>query len=202
MTAIRICNLALSHLRIGNLIADLNDNTSSAARACNQFYEISRRSVLRDFNWPFAKRTEPLTLVSAVTDGSREWAYHYRYPVNGIRIVKILSDYRDDNRYSRVRYQVESDTVGKLIYSDRQNAQVSYIFDIQNTNLFDPDFEMALSYKIASHIAPSVTDGDTEGLGLIAMQKYMMMIDQARVNALNEEQHEQIENTEFIDFRA
>jgi len=201
MTAVEICNLALAHLRSGTTISNIDDQTDDLARVCRQFYTISRQEILRCFAWPFAKRFQPLVLIDRVQDGSREWEYQYVYPTNSLRLIKISSTLRDDTRGSRVRYQIETDGSRQVIFTQMKDAVVYFIEDLEDTTQFPPDVFMALSYLIAARIAPIVTDGDTEGLGSLAMENYEMLIDKSKVNALNEEQHEEIEATEYIDFR-
>lgn len=73
-----ISNMALSHLAISREIAALDTERSQEAQACRRFYETVRKTVLRDYPWPFATKFATLALVE--DDPNSEWDFSYRYP--------------------------------------------------------------------------------------------------------------------------
>lgn len=190
-----ICNLALSHLGTDKEISSLTEK-SAEARACNRLYEIVRDKVLADFPWPFATRVASLALVEE--DPTEEWKYSYRYPTDAMQIHRILSGLRNDNRQSRAPYRIMSDSAGKLVYSDIQNAQIEYTVNEDSAERYPADFVMAMSLLLAHYIAPKVTAGDPFKLGARAFQLYQMEIINAQAGAVNEEQLEEAPESEFI----
>lgn len=191
-----ICNLAVSHLAIGQLIANVDTDTSEEAITCRLFYDDLRNDLLRSFDWPFASKVAALGLVA--NDPTTEWKYSYRYPSDCIKIRRIVSGTRNDNRQTRVPYKFSNDSEGRLIYSDITDACIEYTMLASDTTLYSPDFIFCLSFLIAHNAAPRLTDGDPNGLGNITFQKFINKYKQATANAANEEQQEEDPPSEFI----
>ena len=194
-----ICNMAVSHLGNGQEIQDLDTDRSQEAQACRRFYDQARQATLRDFPWPFAKKTVALSLITS--DPSPDWFYSYQYPSDCLEFHKILSCISNDTRQSRVPYNIVYGANGNEIYTNRQNAYGEYTVDVTNESRFSPDFVMALSFRIASYIAPRLTKGDPYKLGDKAAQRYLLEISRAAATAVNEEQQPQDPDSEFIRYR-
>lgn len=200
-SAIQVCNFALSHLGVGKAISSL-DESSKEAEACNLFYEPARDEMLSSFVWPFATKNLALGLVSTKGDTAHpttEWYYSYRYPADALYLQKILSCIRNDNRQSRVPYELAADSTGTLIFTDQQNAVIRYTSTLgQNPARWAPDFAFALSYRIAAYVAPRVTGGDPFKVGQLALQMWKMSLAQARASAANEIQVDEQPDAELI----
>lgn len=196
-----ICNLAISHLGTAKEIADVDTDKSEEALACRRFYEVCKDSMLRDFAWPFAVRFQSLSLVEE--NPTDEWAYSYRYPIAAKYIKRILSGHRNDSRQTRVPYKIVSDSAGRLIYTDQQEAEIEYIADIDNANLFTEDFSLAFSYLLASYIAPRITGGNAFGeMSKMMLDKYAIHLARAKQSAFNEMQVDKEVDSEFIRIRG
>lgn len=191
-----ISNQAISHLGVGKEIADLDSESSAEASACRRFYDICRKTVLRDFHWPFATRIQTLGLIAS--NPTTEWNYSYRYPSDCLNVVRILSGVRQDTTDSLVPYKILNDDSGQIIYTDEEDAEIEYIRNVTNPAHFTPDFINAMSYRLAVYIAPRVTRGDPFKLGQAALQMYQMEISKAKATALNEEQSDKKLESEFI----
>lgn len=191
-----ICNMALRHIGQANGIASLTER-SEAASACNAFYDIARKATLRDLNWPFASLTEDLTLVEE--DPTTEWAFSYRYPSQALKVIRIPSGVRNDTRQSRVAWKEVNDGAGgKLIYTDMEDAQAEYTFDEEVTSNFPEDFSLALSYRIAFYIAPSLARQQGPGIQKEMAAYYTDAIQSAAANIGNEEQPDELPDSEFV----
>jgi len=195
-----ICNLALSHIGVGKEIAVLDTEKSEEAEACRRFYDTARDVTLRKFSWPFATRFMALGLVETLTDtnSDSEWKYSYRYPSDCVKIRRILSGIRNDTRQSRTPYIIVSDDTEKLIYTDQQNAEIEYTKRIDDPQLYPSDFIMAYSYRLAGYISARLTKGDPFKIRAEVLQLFNMEITEAKANAANEEQPEQLPDSEFI----
>lgn len=191
-----IANLAISHLGIGKEIANIASDNSNEANACRRFYDTARDKVLGDFNWPFARKFAELGLVEA--DPTDEWAYSYRYPSDALKLRRILSGVRNDNRQSRVPYIVGQDDTGKLIYTDQQEAQMEYTKLITNVTFFSADFVVALSYLLAAYITPRIMGSDRFKMIPGFLQMYQAELMNAQANAANEQQDDLPVESEFI----
>lgn len=194
-----IANLALSHLGIGKEISNLETERSEEAGACRRYFDIALDMVLSDFSWPFATKIADLALVESTPND--EWAYSYRYPTDCLKARRVLSGNRNDNRQSRVPYKIANDTSGIILFCDFTDAQMEYTARVSDPVLFPSDFTIALSYLIASFIAPRITSGDRFGLTKEMMQFYKMSLLQAQASAVNEEQPDQEPDSEFIRVR-
>jgi len=191
-----ICNLALSHVGVGKEIGNVDTESSASASACRRFYDSSRNETFRDFNWSFATRYITLGLVEETPN--TEWLYSYRYPSDCFRIRKILSSVRNDTRQTRIPYMIASDSVGKLIYTDQDDAVIRQTTVIVDVALYTQDYIMMLSLLLASYIAPRVTGGDPFGLGKRAFELYVMSKTKAEATNFNEQQDEETVDSEFI----
>lgn len=190
-----IANMALRHLGQSDEIASLTEN-SPAATTCNRFYDVARDELLRSFRWPFATRFVALALVEE--DPTDEWGYSYRYPVDCWMVRRIIGDSRNPAKAHREKYWVGADSAGKLIYSDAEDAEIEYTYKETDVSKFDPDFTLALSYKIAALAAPSITGGDPFKLKELVLQMHTFALRSAQANALNEQELDEEQDSEFI----
>ena len=193
---IAICNLALSHLGVGKEIANLETETSQEAAACRRFFATARDNTLRDYPWPFATKIASLALIE--TEPNDEWGYSYRYPTDCVRLRRILSGNRNDNRQTRVPYKIAQDTSGELLYTDMENAEVEYTVRETDPSRYPSDFAMAFSLRLALYIAPRLTKGDPFKLGDRALSLHEFEIKKAMASAHIEEQSEEEPDSEFI----
>lgn len=191
-----ICNLALGHLGQGQTISDIDTEQSNEAKTCRVFFEVCKNSTLRDFTWPFATKFKTLDLVEE--DPTDEWSYAYRMPNDCLDVRRILSGIRNDNADSRIPYIIAQDNAGLLIYTDLDEADIEYTAKCENPVIFPPDFEMALSFRLAAVIAPRITAGDQFKLGIRALELYNQHIARAIATAKNEEQKDKQSESSFI----
>jgi hypothetical protein len=195
-TPTEIANLSLSHLGVGKEIADIETENSQEANACRRFYDISRRATLRDFNWPFATKFETLALVE--TNPTTEWGYSYRYPTDCMKLVRLQSGIRNDNRQTRIPFRIIRDASARLVYTDLATACMEYLIDEEDASRFTEDFVLALSFRLAAYTAPRLTSGDPFKMGERALKLYILEITRAQATAVNEQQDEDKPDSEFI----
>ena len=194
-----ICNLAISHLGIGKEIGNLETERSDEASACRRFYTICRDNTLRDFEWPFATKFADLALIEE--DPTDEWAFSYGFPSDCIRLRRILSGTFPDTAQTLVSYRRVSSGGSQVIYNNQEDAAAEYTERIEDPSLYTPDFVLALSFLLASMIAPRITAGDPYKMGERAARMYLESINSAKANAVNEEQVEQAPEAELIQAR-
>ena len=83
---VEICNLALSNEGKDN-ICSLTD-ASAQARACNQFYEITRDTLLHSYPWRWAGKTK--VLAELANDRMGDWLHAYQRPPDCLKIRWLL----------------------------------------------------------------------------------------------------------------
>ncbi len=186
MTDTEMCNMALSHLGVSTVIADLANDTGTEAVALRTFFSTAFQVTLEKMDWSFARRYVTLGLVE--TDPNEDFGYAYRYPADCLVIRRIQSGLRNDNRRSRVTYNIGSDVTGRLIYTDVTPAIVRYTKNITDYSLIPASFGLAQSYYLAFLIAPKLTKGDPFQRQQAVMGLFKSAMDQAAANMANEEQ--------------
>ncbi len=194
-----ICNMALAHLGVSKPIADLDTDRDKTAQACRIFYDTALRATLRDFAWPFATKFIDLALVEETpTD---EWDYSYQYPTDCLKIRRIMSGVRNDDRQTRAPYKFVQTTGSKVIYTDVENCSIEYTMYNEDVESYPDDFVLALSRRLSAYIAPMVTGGDPFKLQEKNLTLYMMELRIAQANAGDEEQMEETPNAEHLRVR-
>lgn len=190
-----ICNMAIAHLGIGKQIATLTER-SQEANVCSIFYETAKDITLRDFDWPFTTKNVDLGLVE--TDPTTEWSFSYRYPSDAVKIRRILSGIRNDNNDTEVPHKIYADDSGKLLYCDIEDAVLEYTARIDVVEQYPLDFVMALSYRLASLIAPTIVGVKNISLVGNMLELYNLHVGMARQNSAGEEKQDRTPESEFI----
>jgi hypothetical protein len=155
-----IANLALR--RFGqSRITDINQ-TSPAAEAIRDVWDNSRRAALRAHHWNFA--TRPAVLTASATAPLFRWAKAYPLPVDYLRLVSCNCV---PSGTKITCYEVRGDE----LLSNESKAEIEYVADITNCELWDNQFVDAFSYKLAAEIAPSImSDGGAVAAQLAAAE--------------------------------
>lgn len=191
-----IANMALGHLGVGVEIANVDSDRSREAMACRRFFDAARKETLRGWCWPFATTIAPLDLVQECPN--IEWKYSYRYPSGCQEFIKVLSGFKNDTRFTREPYKIIGDNVGRLILTNKCKAEAEYTIDHTDYQNFPTDFEISLSYRLASFISIGITGGDPFKVGDKALQMFQASITSAKISAANEEQPYPVPESEFI----
>lgn len=145
---VSVCNMSLDRVDIGQPIDDLAGD-SDVARACNRWYEKCRDKVLQLGTWPFLKRQVALGLVEE--DPVDKWTFAYRYPINCVRVLSIVSGERID--VNPIEWEMGQDDTGRLIYTDEEDAFVEYLGTADDPGEWFDLFADAVAYLLASEIA-------------------------------------------------
>jgi hypothetical protein len=197
-TSTEIANQALAHLGKGNFIASL-DEASAEAKLAKMFHLPSVKATLREFHWPFATRIATAQLIE--TDPNSEWGYSYTYPSDCIDMKRILSGIRNDTNDSIVRYRIIGSDQGKVILTDKIEAELEYTKYVSNTAIFPDDFELAVSFRWAMYMAPKILGADRAKQVQILKGDYMQHISVAKLNAAMEQQRDAEPTNGFVNAR-
>jgi hypothetical protein len=200
-----IANRAIRHAGVSKTIGALTD-ASAEARAVVAFYDEVVDEVLRDFDWPFARRFVSLAVVQ--TNPTTEWAYSYRAPADLLAVRRLLNGLtvRTDTEATRIPFLLGADDSGGLIYTDlaiTTNAPVylRYTKRITDVTKFPPDFARSVELLLGAYIAPSLTEGDELKLRERNYALYRARVSTAQANAANEEQRDIPADSEFVTVR-
>ena len=156
----QICNLALAHIKqTKSTIANLDTDIGNTAVQCRIHYDVCRRFVLTDHDWNFATQRITLADISSDPMSPTTWNYRYDYPSNCLKIRNIQPLNKTSSPVPYV-IELEEDGSGLSILTDTQDARAIYTQDVDNTTLFSPGFIQALSWYLASELAPALSGSE------------------------------------------
>lgn len=184
-TSTQIANMALRHLAQGVEIQDLDDENTDAARAARRFYDEALDEMLRSYNWPFARVYVTLALVEE--DPTSEWLYSYAYPSGATALRRILSGNHKDDSDSVIEYELAYGDSGTVILTNLEDAELEYTKRVTEVNRYPADFVMALSYRLAAYMAPSILGGSYPQLLQLVDSLWGRSLRNAAANAYNEQ---------------
>lgn len=199
ISAVQICNMALSRIAVSQQISSLTE-ASNEARVCSLWYESCRDLALQSFPWKFARKISALQDIGTPAVG---WAYRFRYPNDCLKALKVTDGASDRMIGSssatlvKIPYDVISDesNAGKAIVCDSDDIYLHYTANIQDPTLFDPMFASALAWLIASEIATPLSAAAQYSEA--AYKSYIGMVNEAFAASVNEG-YEGPENTSDI----
>lgn len=204
-TDVDIANMALGHIGVKVRISNLQTENSSEATACRTFFETVRQETLGEFAWPFASKIVALSLIQdnsllglGNVNPPYEYQYVYQLPSDCLKPWRIMTGFRQDYRQSRAIYKI----VGNQIYTDWQYAYLEYTSEPPDDSLYPADFSIALSFKLAFFLIPSLTAGDPFQKAPQMIAFYTAAIGRAQAKAFNDEQPAEDVQSEFVRIRS
>ncbi len=201
-TKTSIGNQALLHLKNSKTLTDIDTDGSIQANVLLAFWDDAVEEVLRDFDWPFAKRIVDLALVEEDPDDGVEWAYSYRWPSGCLRARYIVSGtVAVSTTTPKVAFEIGGDDTGLLILTNEVDAVLAYTKSVDDVAAWSPRFRSCLSYLLAFKSAPTLCGADPSGLGNKAWAGYELELSKAKAEYLNERQHGQSREAEAIEGR-
>jgi hypothetical protein len=206
-----IVNLAL--MRIGESPIQSMDEGSTPARSATLLYDISRRAVLRDYDWNFAIKTIALPVVRTENVPGAKFSYSCPVPSDCLRVVEVLpyeGSYSSNREIGELVFNAGTPTemkfIGSLasgvnpvsslfrseffrvyngkIYTHLKHPIVKYVRDEENVDLFDSKFIEAFSYKLAGELAMAVRQSET--LMASMLNAYQAIVSKASEESQNE----------------
>lgn len=199
---VEVCNLALSNIRAGSI----NSFTESSIQAqlCKLKYPILRDRCLREIPWQFNHKIRAL---AAVTTDIFNWAYAYSYPVDCLKIHRLVGSFEElpagssdvasrllDSRVinlkeqrQQIPYEVFNFDNNKIIGSDQPELRIDFAAKVTDPNLFSDDFIMALSHLLASELAIPIVGAELgRALRNESLQLYRQYLASAMATDMND----------------
>ena len=213
---VEICNLALSNIRAGS-INSLTEG-SLQAQICKLKYPILRDRCLREIPWQFNHK---LRALAPVTTDIFNWAYAYSYPIDCLKIRRLVGSYEElpagsssvisrrlDSRVidlkgqrRQIPYEVFNFDDTKIIGSDQPDLRIDFAAKVTDPNLFSDDFIMALSHLLSSELAVPIVGAELgRALRNDSLQLYKQYLASALANDMNDQYFSPGES-EFITVR-
>ncbi len=170
----QIFNITLNILGVSMPLENAN-SADNRAILLNNYYELARDYVLKDFDWNFASTFKELALCENPIS-QYQYKYCYNYPNDCI----CARDIFQKNTYVIDKYSISSLSNGqKVILCNTENAILRYTRRVEKEIFFSCEFTMALSYYLAS-LTANVLVGSIQK-GEIAYEKYNQLIKRAKV---------------------
>lgn len=157
MTPTDICNMALAYIAKGRIAS--MDEQSEQARQCKLFYETTKKDLLRNYTWGFAKRVSKLAELTQAEE-SPYWLYIYSYPQKCVAVRKIFDKETGKQVLAGQQeewdlYMASDNVLG--IGCNIPKAYLEYTYDVDDANLFSADFVDAFSHMLAFQICVQLT---------------------------------------------
>lgn len=168
-----ICNIALSRVTAPR-IQDITDAVREA-KECRLIYDVMRDLALSDYDWSFARGFASL----AVTTGNDipGWTYAYQVPADCIKVRKIY------NSLEGLADPIPFEVIGRLLYTNEEDAQIVYTKRITDSSLFDSAFVDALAWRLSSELAVPLKN--SINLREANYKMYLMSVSKATQTSLN-----------------
>ena len=152
-TDVEIARLALQHIGDRFDISSLGEEGTEAEQV-REVFNPTRDALLRGHPWAFAtKYASPASLVGTPP---KQWQYMYQYPSDCLRMIEVISPVKGEFDVIPFEVAINSDNA-KVIMTDEVDAEIKYTRKVTDSNEFDAEFVMALSYAIAARIAMPLT---------------------------------------------
>lgn len=189
-----IGNLALSHLGSAARIASLTED-STEARHINLQYAICRDSLLCEFDWSFATKTEALALLAE--EPNDLWLYAYAKPADCLRALRIVPTTTSQTPYP---YRLMQYGTQAAVYTNVEDAHLEYVQAITDPTLFSKKFVETFALKLAVAVAlPITTD---KWIRDRVFDEYRRSLAQARTMDGNQGETQEVLTSEFERARA
>ena len=152
-TKSKIFNIALKNLRVSVGIQNANQTDKNTV-VLNEFYDIAREQVLKDFDWNFANSYRELSLTGNIPQNPK-FLYEYDYP-NDCLFAREIVPYADTNDI--VEFEIASNVSGqKVINTNKTPVVLRYTKNVDNETFFSTEFVTALCWYLAFLSAPAIT---------------------------------------------
>lgn len=192
-SVVEICNRALANLNHGIRISDI-DEDSNEADQCRLYYDASRRAALRAFPWNFAMAYEALAELSD-DPVSSQWSVMYGYP-SGCLAVRAILPQPAGSTPNKFEVALNATKTARVIMCDVADATARFTYDIEDPTLFDPQFEDALAWMLASQMA-NVLTGSVQ-MKQMAETQFRNVINSAWVSDGSEGVQEPVPEAEWV----
>lgn len=161
-----ICNMALGHIGVTELVTDIEDTTPEAEQ-CALHLPTLRDGLLAEYAWPFATRRAVLAEVADVT--RTDWDYVYALPDDCLSArTLVLPGVRNPPAEARYPFHVEAgEADGELVLlTDLEAAELIYTARREVAEKWPPHFVTALALRLASRLAPAFKKDARLGMAL------------------------------------
>ncbi|MGM9993299.1 MAG: hypothetical protein ACI37R_01055 [Candidatus Avigastranaerophilus sp.] len=193
-TKAKIFNIALKNLRVSISVQNSNQSDKNTI-ILNEYYDIAKEQVLKDFDWNFASSYRELTLTGNIPMNPK-FLYEYDYPNDCIFAHELISYIDEDIS----EFEVAANSSGqKVINANITPAVLRYTKAVENEIFFSTEFTMALCWYLAFLAAPAITGN--RSIQSDCLNVYTSIISKAKSINASEGYIKNKDNCSWIDIR-
>lgn len=152
---LNICNIALGYAG-ANMITSLTENVPESVQ-CSLHWDRARRSVLRDYPFPFAVRRVRLSETTMPSPHNGEWKYSFVAPADMLRAMSVFDG---TDAEARRPFFIEYSGSRTAILCNYPHPEMVYVADIEDVSRWDEQFVSAFARKLAFLIGPALLKGE------------------------------------------
>lgn len=195
-----IANRALGILGVKEAITDVDTDTSREAKAIRAVLDIAIESIASEFDWPYTRRKEEMTLIdgSASEAYNNDWQYAYQYSTYWVKFFRVQqADGGDRNPTdeSKIPYEIISYSSGRLILTDQEDASAD-VAVLPEEGFYPAKYIEALAYLTAMMAGPRLEGATKKSADLRPM--YESVLSSAKATAANESNYEMPPDTTAV----
>lgn len=194
---VEICNLGLRHLGVKRIASISPPDSNQAARDCALFYPQNRDTVLRDHEWNFAHKRRAMTLFTIPTDYLGKYLYAYVFPPDCLKPRKVYPPSGTTDKPFEI---MRMPTLEKVIFTDVEEAVLSYTMKVTNSSWFDAEFVQALGLMMGATLARPLTKSHKAAEALL--KQYFLALPQAKTSNTKEDKPEDEQTDSWISSRT
>lgn len=144
-----ICNRALEFLGQAPIVS-INDDTN-AAKALRRVFDDTRRALLEDHPWNFARKRDSLAASATVPS----WGYDRGFPVPA-DFLKLLAIENEP------AFSMEADPSGTqwILTNASAPLNIVYIYDVTDTGRYPASFVDAFAARLALDVCEDITNSN------------------------------------------
>ena len=146
-----ICNRALEFL--GQSGVTSIDSSQPAAKALRRVYDDTRRALLEDHPWNFAKKRASIPASATEPD----WGFTTGFPVPSdyLRLISIENE---------PAFSIEADPSGSqwILTDAAAPLAILYVYDVTDTGRYPPSFVDAFASRLAFDTCEDITQSNTK----------------------------------------
>jgi hypothetical protein len=188
-TDINIINQALDLIHAKNIATTGAGMTTEEEQKAANIYEDTRDLLLTEFAWNFAMNSATILNVASAGAGNTipdNYSFKSALPTDCLRILQVRNYLGKWMRYQK-------DYLLCDINTNLDPLEIRYIKQVTDASLFDPNFREVLIIKLASKLAPPVSDKAQAAQNYYAMEQ-REVAKAMRLHAVEEAEYED-ENT-------
>lgn len=194
ISKVQIYNIALNTLGVSTPLENVNLNDNKVI-LLNNYYNLARDYVLKDFDWNFASAYKELSLTN-IPDSYSQYKYVYNYPNDCI----CARDIFEKGSYKLEKFSISSDVNGdRVILCNLEHPVLRYTRKVEKEIFYSCEFSMALAYYLAS-LTSNVLVGSIQK-GELAYEKYKQILKRAKLLNAKEGSDFIYEDDTYLDSR-